>query len=87
MSNLTPINASEARNNFFKILEEVYKTKKGFEIRKAGITVARLFGPARSTSKAKMKDFKKVIDKHFGSMPNFPEVHKMRYSKKRDVSW
>ncbi|OGM31679.1 hypothetical protein A2803_04590 [Candidatus Woesebacteria bacterium RIFCSPHIGHO2_01_FULL_44_21] len=87
MSNLTPINASDARNNFFTILEEVYNAKKTFEIKKAGITVARLLGPGRDTKRKNIKDFKEAIDKHFGSIPDFPEVHKMRFSKKRDVSW
>lgn len=42
MNNLTPIDASKARENFFKILDKVYLEDKAFLIRKAGIPVAEL---------------------------------------------
>lgn len=45
MSSLITINASDARNDFFGILEIVYFENKGFLIKKAGIPVAELMKP------------------------------------------
>ncbi len=45
MSNLTFIDASKARIDFFKILDWVYLKNKSFLIKKAGIPVAEITKP------------------------------------------
>ena len=38
------------------------------------------------TSVEKNSDFKKKLKKYFGSIPNFPDVSKRRYFRKRSLS-
>ena len=52
MDNITYIDASEARINFFKILDSVFLKDKSFLIKKAGIPVAEISKP-KSLSKRK----------------------------------
>lgn len=52
MNNLIPIDASRARNEFFKILERVYLEDEAFLVKKAGIPVAEIKKP----KKVKRKD-------------------------------
>ncbi|HTK03474.1 MAG TPA: hypothetical protein VL401_01770 [Alphaproteobacteria bacterium] len=33
------------------------------------------------------KDYKSIINKYNGSLPDFPEVHKNRVSSKKDLTW
>mgnify|MGYP001606482831 CR=1 FL=1 len=42
MNNLITVNASDARNDFFSLLDKVYFENKSFLIKKAGLPVARL---------------------------------------------
>ena len=42
MSNLITVNASDARNDFFGLLDKVYFENKSFLIKKAGLPIARL---------------------------------------------
>ena len=42
MSTPIPIDASQARNNFFKLLQRVYDHRESFIIKKAGIPMATI---------------------------------------------
>lgn len=42
MSSLITVDASKARDDFFKILDKVYKEEKEFLIKKSGISVAKI---------------------------------------------
>jgi antitoxin (DNA-binding transcriptional repressor) of toxin-antitoxin stability system len=42
MNKLITVNASDARNDFFGLLDKVYFENKSFLIRKAGVPIARL---------------------------------------------
>lgn len=42
MNGLISVDASKARNEFFKLLNDVYVNGKGFLVRKAGIPVAEI---------------------------------------------
>ena len=33
------------------------------------------------------KDYKSLVSKYYGSMPDFPEVYKSRVNSKHSVSW
>lgn len=52
MSNLITINASKARNDFFKILERVFLENKVFLVKKAGVPVAEISKPRSAKRKA-----------------------------------
>lgn len=54
MSNLIPIDASRARNNFFKILDKVFLEDEAFLINKAGIPVAKIIKAEISKRKSIM---------------------------------
>ena len=56
MNNTITIDASDARNEFFKLLDRVYMGDKTFLIKKAGIPVATLSKP-RVVTKADIMRF------------------------------
>ena len=35
----------------------------------------------------KKRDIRALIDKHFGAIPDFPEVHKKRYLRRKSIDW
>ncbi|MEK7633603.1 MAG: hypothetical protein AAB437_02050 [Patescibacteria group bacterium] len=71
MDNITFIDASKARVDFFKILDWVYLKDKSFLIKKAGIPVAEISKPKSLLTKRGILEFagiwsdidnKKIID-------------------------
>lgn len=49
MNNVISIDASKARNEFFKILDKVFLEKKSFLVKKSGIPVAEITRPKEIT--------------------------------------
>lgn len=47
MNTAIPIDASRARNNFFKILERVYLNNESFLIKKGGLPMAEIVKPKK----------------------------------------
>ncbi len=82
MSNIAVIDASKARNNFFKLLDDVFTNDKTFVIRKAGITVAKLEKAGKPVKKMSVRGIEDALKKTFGSFPDFPDVADDRVSRK-----
>lgn len=57
MDNITFIDASKARIDFFKILDWVYLKDKSFLIKKAGIPVAEISKPKSSLTRKNILEF------------------------------
>lgn len=79
MNNVTFIDASKARTNFFKILDWVYFNDKTILIKKAGIPVAKI-------SKPKSLSIKKNILKFAGvwSNINSKKIINLIYEGRKD---
>lgn len=55
MDEMVTIEASRARNNFFKLLEKVFNDDKTFLIKKSGIAVAEISRPKKIKKSGIMK--------------------------------
>jgi len=69
MSNSITVNASEARNDFFGLLNKVYFENKSFLIKKAGVPVAKL---------GKFDDEKKIDIMKFAGIWKDIDTEKMK---------
>lgn len=80
MNNITKVSASDLKNNTSEILNMV--AYGGYEaiVERYGEDFVRIL-PILNTSKVK-KDYKLLLNKYYGSDPDFPEVYKNRLSKK-----
>lgn len=87
MYNMTKINvtASELKKNVSEILNSVYFEKRIAVIERYGKPIAEIV-PVRATIKNRRKDLERVVDKYFGAIPDFPDVTKMRRSRKKKFS-
>lgn len=55
MDEMVTIEASRARNNFFKLLEKVFNDDKTFLIKKSGIAVAEISRPKKAKKSGILK--------------------------------
>lgn len=76
------LTSTELKRNTAKILNSVAYGGSEVIVERYGEPVVKIV-PMRTSRKR--RDFKKVLDKHFGSIPDFPDVAKMRYSRKRAI--
>ncbi|GEM_PF-2010304 len=74
------ISASNLKNHVSEILNDVYFGKKIAVIERYGKPIAKIV-PIKEGEKD--KDIKKVLDKYFGILPDFPDVTKDRRSRKK----
>lgn len=82
--NTAYISATELKNKVSDILNQVYYEKKDIIIERFGKPIVKIV-PVEKGAQWK-KNIKTVVDKYYGIMPDFPDVTKMRYFRKRDVS-
>lgn len=74
------ISASELKKNVSDVLNDVYFDKKTAVIKRYGRIIAKIVPVDKEN-----KNIRSILDKYFGSLPNFPDVTKERSFKKRSV--
>jgi len=81
----TVISATELKNKVSEVLNDV--TFKGdiAIIERYGKPIAKIV-PVRETFRSK-EEIRRVLDETFGSIPDFPDVTKERYFRKRKNSF
>ena len=67
--------ATDLKNSPSEILNLVAYGNYEVIIEKHGVEIAKVVPVTKKNSK---KDYRKIMAKYFGSMPDFPEVHKFR---------
>lgn len=74
------ISASELKKNVSDVLNDVYFDKKTAVIKRYGKIIAKIV-PVDKAS----ENTGSILDKYFGSLPNFPDVVKERSFQKRSI--
>lgn len=82
---VTKVSSTELKRETAEIINKVVYGDTEVVIERYGEPVARI--AKERVGKKKTTDLKKAIKRTFGSMPDFPDVTKYRYSRKRDISW
>ena len=77
----TVISATELKNRVSEILNEVTFKGNIAVIERYGKPVAKIV-PVREVIRSK-EEIKRVLDETFGSIPDFPDITKDRYFRKR----
>jgi len=80
----TTVSSTDLKRDTAGILNSVIYGGIEAVVERYGEAVAKIVPIKKERKK---RDWIKIIDKYYGAIPDFPEVHKMRYSRKRDVSW
>ena len=79
----TIINATDARNDFFNMIDLVAKTSQAIYISKDMEIIVKM-EPVEE--KKDIKDIEKTLKATFGSLPSFPDVTKFRRSRQKSFS-
>ena len=77
--NTIRVSSTELANKTSEILNKVRYEGVTAIVERHGEEIARLSPPTNSA--------KKIWNTSFGAIPDFPEVHKDRYSRKRNVDF
>ncbi len=78
----TVISATELKNKVSEILNDVAFKGNVAVIERYGKPVAKIIPTDESL---RLERLKKALDQSFGSIPDFPDVTKMRRSRKRKI--
>ncbi len=78
------ISSTELKTNTADILNMVAFGNMEAIVERHGEELVKIVPINKSRPK---KDYKVLMNKHFGSAPNFPEVHKYRKSSTRKLDW
>ncbi len=82
----TVISATELKNKVSEVLNNVYFTGNETVIEKHGKPIARIVPINDKVKKMSKKDIKRVLDETFGILPDFPDVRKVRRSRRKTFS-
>jgi len=84
--NTTVISATELKNRVSEIINRVHFGDEEVVVTKTGKPFVKIT-PVASDKKRKSKEsIEKTLDKYFGILPDFPDVTKTRYFRKRNIS-
>lgn len=75
---------SDARATLPELVKKVNNTSDEIIITAYGKPVAKLV-PANADKTTEKKDYKKVLERSFGILPDFPDVTKARVSRKKRI--
>lgn len=81
----TVISATELKNRVSEVLNEVAFKGNVAVIERYGKPIARIT-PIREVKRSR-EEIRKVLDATFGSIPDFPDITKDRYFRKRKFSF
>ncbi|MEK7521720.1 MAG: type II toxin-antitoxin system prevent-host-death family antitoxin [Patescibacteria group bacterium] len=81
----TRVSSTKLKRETARILNEVAFGNVEVVVERHGEPVARVV-PVVTTKRRTREEWEKILRKSFGSMPDFPEVHKLRhFSKTRTI--
>lgn len=84
--NTTTISATELKNRVSEVINRVHFGDEEVVVTKTGKPFVRI-SPFYLREENKSKEYrKKLLDKYFGILPDFPDVTKMRIFRKRKIS-
>lgn len=78
------VSATELKNKVSEILNKVIFTNTEMIVERHGKPVVKITPLPRARNRS-MVEIKKVLDKTFGSLPDFPDVTKYRRSGRRKI--
>lgn len=79
----TRVSSTDLKLNTAEILNMVAYGGHEMVVERYGEELVRI---SPIVKKTKRKDYKKIIDKYFGALPDFPDVTKDRYFRERQIS-
>ena len=82
MTNIIRISASKLKNNAAEVLNTVYFGKKTAVVERYGKIIAKIVPVDK---KEKTKNTASLLNKYFGSLPDFPDVSRTRVFRKRNI--
>lgn len=77
------VSASELKNNVADILSRVYFHGEVTMVERYGKPIAEIMPPEKSR---KSRNLDEVLDKYFGTLPDFPDVTKFRRSRRKKLT-
>lgn len=81
------LSSTELKRNTAEVLNTVAYGGTEVVVEKYGEPFVRIVPLIKKRPKMSKKEAKRLVDKYFGISPDFPEVTKMRYFRKKDISW
>lgn len=82
--NTTRVSASDLKFKTSEILNTVAFGGNSIIVERYGTDFVKIVPIINPVAK---KDYKSLINKYYGAIPDFPEVHKLRVNSKKDFTW
>ena len=82
--NIKRVSSTDLKLNTAEILNLVAYGGIEAIVERHGEELVRIVPIFTSNSK---KDYKSIVNKYYGAIPDFPEVYKDRVSLKKDLTW